>query len=490
MFSCCINISITLFGTDISGLTVAHPLPGFCHFWSDRCGLGLATPIQPDAPSARRLNRGLPPPEWVPGPTRAPPGGEGPRPPLSRSASAWQRLRRLAAPPSTGGGRRWAGPQASGFPTPPGLRPVGVAAPSHSLLRPCLATPSPPGGAFDRERGAAPGQTPRELAPGPTRAPAGGEGLRPPLSRSASAWRRLCRLAAPSSAGGDRRWAGPHASGFPARPGLRPVKRGCALPYVARLRTSDPLAAWRAFERAESGQDPTRVGFRPDPGFDSWGGATASPAFGARLGPMPSPTLRPTPRTLATRSSPRLGTGPGPGPRPCSIVRPSVMLLYAASVPGPRLTPPPPSGSPGLGRASFSATRLQPALPTGGPADSSRVHRPSVRTLLDRAVSPGSALFFPYAPRGTALDQSLAQRSCVRFASQPAKPTLLDPAAVLTPAGPSPPIRTDSPRRLSATRRPRLPARSYPPGRGDTVRSAVGGRAGLFDFGKKVSVLP
>ena len=55
----------------------------------------------------------------------------------------------------------------------------------------------------------------------------------------------------------------------------------------------------------------------------------------------------------------------------------------------------------------FSATRARPNPSTGLPVGSSRVRRPSVHTLLNRAVSP---------VRITALLLSLAQRSCVRFA--------------------------------------------------------------------------
>ena len=155
-------------------------------------------PCSPASLRPRRLNRGRPPPEKAHGPTRASPGKEGPRPPLRRSES-WRRPCRLAR-----------------------LRP-----PRFNL-----------------------GRNLPDRAPGPTRASPGGEGPRPLLSRSASAWQRLRRLAAPSSARGDRHLAGPHASGFPARPGLRPVERGCALPCVARPLPGDPLAAWRAFERA------------------------------------------------------------------------------------------------------------------------------------------------------------------------------------------------------------------------------------------------
>ena len=178
---------------------------------------------------------------------------------------------------------------------------------------------------------------------------------------------------------------------------------GGAVPFPASrspcLTTLSPPGAPSATQ-AESGPDPTRVGSLPDPGFARWGEAgpssaslgpcTATPS--ARPGPMPSPTLRPTPRTLATRSSPRQGPGPGPGPRPRSIVRPFVRRLYAASGPGPRLPPPPPpppAPTKGAGAGYFSPLHgsSRPCLRAGRPT----LRRPSVHTLLDCTVSPGSA---------------------------------------------------------------------------------------------------
>ena len=223
----------------------------------------------------------------------------------------------------------------------------------------------------------------------------------------------------------------------------------------------DPVAAWRALERAGrrwarprtiafrsvSAQarqvsknwrrsslflilgarpDPTRLALRPDPtrrrastvgeGPPSpeslrVGPCTAKPS--ARPRPMPGLTLRPAPRALANRSSPR---APAPLHSSESVLR--LAPVRSGSLrPGAALTPPQ-AISPGLGRAPFFATRLLHALPTGGPSDSSRVRRPSVHTPLGRAVSPGSALFCPYTvpPGEQASDRSVAQRSCVRSA--------------------------------------------------------------------------
>ena len=141
----------------------------------------------------------------------------------------------------------------------------------------------------------------------------------------------------------------------------------------------DPVAAWRAFERAGrrwARPDPTRLAFRPDPpaGFDSRGGAAPSPeslgpctaAPSARPRPMPSPTLRPTPRELATRSSPR---APAPLLVLLSIVlsRYFVWRLYAAagSVPG---LPSPPLSRRGWGGLLFSLHgSCMPCLRAGRP---------------------------------------------------------------------------------------------------------------------------
>ena len=256
-------------------------------------------------------------------------------PPLRRSASTWQRGPALGRNPnewascstrSSPGGGGGAAPstmllgQCLSTPSPPaalsaaqagtwtdptrvGLRPdpdfarLGVAAPSPTLLGPYLTMPLPTGRgrrAFERGRGPASGRNPPEWAPGPTRASPGKEGLR--------------RLA--------RRRAG----------------------------------------QAASGPEPTRVGSRPDPGLDRLGGAEHSPAShgpctatpSARPRPIPSPTLRPTRHRGRSRPgrSPGLARARGPRPRSRSIVR-----LYAASVPGPLLNPPPPL-QPGLGRAS------------------------------------------------------------------------------------------------------------------------------------------
>ena len=175
---------------------------------------------------------------------------------------------------------------------------------------------------------------------------------------------------------------------------------------------------------------------------------TATPS--ARPKPMPSPTLRPTRRTLATRPGPGLG----PGSRPCST------RLYAASVPGPRLTPPPPPHpllQPGL-RLAICFRSTAPAGPASGRA-SRRVRRPSVHTLLERAVWPGSAPCPPLHSRGDSTpSRPVPGPSLVRTLRVTACPTdLASPAVVLTPAGPSPPIRRKIRRRrvdLSATRHP------------------------------------
>ena len=81
--------------------------------------------------------------------------------------------------------------------------------------------------------------------------------------------------------------AAPHTSGPSARPVIRPVGGGCALPYVARPLPGHTFAAWprlRAREGAGVGPDPTRVGSRPgDLGFARQGGSAARgypPALG------------------------------------------------------------------------------------------------------------------------------------------------------------------------------------------------------------------
>ena len=74
-------------------------------------------------------------------------------------------------------------------------------------------------------------------------------------------------------------WAGPHTSGLPAGTNQGFVRWEEASPSPASLGFGPatpmppgaPLTA-----QAESGQDPTRVSSRPDPGFASWGGAAPS----------------------------------------------------------------------------------------------------------------------------------------------------------------------------------------------------------------------
>ena len=156
--------------------------------------------------------------------------------------------------------------------------------------------------------------------------------------------------------------------------GLRPILerlRGSSLRRSAPARRSafPPGAPLRS--QAESGPDPTRVGFRPDPSFDSWAGAAPSPVslgpctatLAARLGLMPSPPLRPTPRTLATRSSPRLGPGPGPGPRPApkSALRQAPVCSLRPGA-APHANPPPRAGT----GAGFFFRYTAPAGPACG----------------------------------------------------------------------------------------------------------------------------
>ena len=247
----------------------------------------------------------------------------------------------------------WTDPTRVGLRPDPDFARLGVAAPSPTLLGPYLTMPLPTGRgrrAFERGRGPASGRNPPEWAPGPTRASPGKEGLR--------------RLA--------RRRAG----------------------------------------QAASGPEPTRVGSRPDPGLDRLGGAEHSPAShgpctatpSARPRPIPSPTLRPTRHRGRSRPgrSPGLARARGPRPRSRSIVR-----LYAASVPGPLLNPPPPCNRGWGGLLRYTA----PAALTVGPTDSSPLRRPSVHTLLDCACRR-ARLFSP-------LCRSLAQHSCTRFAVGP-----------------------------------------------------------------------
>ena len=248
----------------------------------------------------------------------------------------------------------------------PDLARRGEAAPSPASLGFGLAAPLQPG---------APSAAQAESGPGPARVgsrpdPYFGEAgpSRPCLRGFALAWQRLRRLAAPSSAGGGRRWAGRYASGFPARPGLRPAGRDCALPCVARPLPGDPPGA-PSSAQAESGPDPTRVGFRPDPGFNSWGGVTASPAFGAAWADAESDTA---PESVS--EDPRHPVEPPARPRPRARApaplnsRPSVRLLYAASVSGPRLTPPPhPPPFTGAGAGLF-LRYAAPAAPAYGRA--------------------------------------------------------------------------------------------------------------------------
>ena len=87
------------------------------------------------------------------------------------------------------------------------------------------------------------------------------------------------------------------------------------------------------------------------------------------------------------------------------------------------------------------------------------------RCLTARCRQARAWLVSHYTPRGTALDLSLAQRSCVCFA----------------PAGSSPPICREIRRFWQCL--PRA-TRGYPPGLGDTGRAAAG-RAGSFISRKK-----
>ena len=143
---------------------------------------------------------------------------------------------------------------------------------------------------------------------------------------------------------------------------------------------------------------------------------------------------------------PRSGTRASPSPQPRSIVRPSARHLSADSVQGPRLTPLPPHLT--LHRArgfgSFSVTRLRPDPPSAG---SSRVRRPAVHKLLDRAVSPGLA-HLPLCPQGNstrpvpgpALVRTLRVTACQTDLARPRR--CADPGRSVAADSPeNPPIR-------------------------------------------------
>ena len=287
----------------------------------------------------RRLNLGRTPDMWALGPTRASPGGDLP---------CVARLRHGNE------GRLWAGTQTSGPPARPGVRPGGGgggAAPSTMLLGHCLSTPSPPAALSAAQAGTWTDPTRVGLRPDPDFARLGvaapsptllGPYLTMPLPTGRGR-RAFERGRGPASGRNPPEWAPGPTRASPGKEGLRRLAR-------------------RRAGQAASGPEPTRVGSRPDPGLDRLGGAEHSPAShgpctatpSARPRPIPSPTLRPTRHRGRSRPgrSPGLARARGPRPRSRSIVR-----LYAASVPGPLLNPPPPLAT-GAG-AGFSATRLQ-----------------------------------------------------------------------------------------------------------------------------------
>ena len=165
-----------------------------------------------------------------PGPPRASPGGERLRPSLRRSAAAWQRGPALdQTPPEWAFGPTQTSPGRGGCALPYVARPL----PGDAFA----AWPRLPA----REgAGAGPKSTRvgSRLDPGFAQS---GVAAPPPqghLRRLALARRPLCRL---RRAG--RYWAGPHPSGLPARPGLRPLGRACALPCVAQPLHGDAFGA-------------------------------------------------------------------------------------------------------------------------------------------------------------------------------------------------------------------------------------------------------
>ena len=130
------------------------------------------------------------------------------------------------------------------------------------------------------------------------------------------------------------------------------------------------------------------------------------------------------PRRVRRRSAPASPTPwrtAGPGPRPMSLAVGTRPQRQPAPTPPAgclaedrAVSAPTPFPSPGLGAGHlFPATRVRPVPPPGRPAGSSRAHRPSEHTLLDRAVSPCLALPPPYpqgnstrpVPRPVALDR-------------------------------------------------------------------------------------
>ena len=258
----------------------------------------------------------------------------------------------------------------------PDLARRGEAAPSPASLGFGLAAPLQPG---------APSAAQAESGPGPARVgsrpdPYFGEAgpSRPCLRGFALAWQRLRRLAAPSSAGGGRRPAGPQASWLPARPGLRPAGRGCTPPNFARPSPGDPFASWCAFERAgRRWAWPHTIGPPARPGLRPLGRGCALPcvawplhggAFGGAWADAESDTASDSElRSSALRRAP---------------VR---SLRHRAA---PHAPPPLP---PSTGVIFFRCT-AQPVLPPGESTGSSRVRRPS--------GCPRAQLFFPPTPPG------------------------------------------------------------------------------------------
>ena len=215
----------------------SRPILGFARlFLPLRCSVSApTTPLPPGAPLAAQAESG-------PDPTRV---GFRPAPGLARRGGAKTCVARLRP---YNGGQLWAGTQTSGPPARPGLRPSGGPAPSPMLFGPRLATPSPPAALTAAQ--AEPGPDPTRVGPqpDPTRGSPGGRSrwLRRHLRCSALALppgRAFERVRGPAP-------GRPHASGLTARPGLRPARRVCALPVRRAALARRPLCRLRAFECA------------------------------------------------------------------------------------------------------------------------------------------------------------------------------------------------------------------------------------------------